>query len=237
MSKKKVIRVILSSPGDVNEERKRVSKVINRINKSIADEKSFRLELFKWEEDAIPGLHRKGPQAIINKLMGMNKCDLWIGILWNRFGTPTMGALSGTHHEFKAAIKNWKRRHRPHIMLYHKTRKRKVKGIRGWIQASRVRRFIKKFPRKKGMMATYASVPEFEEALFEDLNTFVRNYKAINKDNKWAVRKLKFRKVALVGAVVACLIGLQSTGFDAFNDSGMLTELTSFLDRIKSLWG
>jgi len=189
MIKKKVIRVVLSSPGDVNSEHEKVTSVVKKINKSIADEKGFNLELFRWEKDSIPGLHNKGPQAIIDPLMEINKSDLWIGLLWKRFGTPTMGSFSGTQHEFKSALKSWKSKRRPYIMLYTKSRKHNPKNRREKKQAKRVERFIRKFPTDKGMLSRYASIPAFEEKLFEHLTRYVKHYDDYMKEERQFQRK------------------------------------------------
>ena len=45
------LRVVVGSPGDVNEERDLLDDVINRINTHIANPKGMHLDLTKWEKD------------------------------------------------------------------------------------------------------------------------------------------------------------------------------------------
>ena len=60
------------------------------------------------------------PQAVINSQIG-DYYDVFIGILWGRFGTPTPRALSGTVEEFERALN--RRRDgsdTPEVMIYFK---------------------------------------------------------------------------------------------------------------------
>lgn len=60
-----------------------------------------------WETDATPDLQERG-QAVINRQL-VDKCDLLIGIFWNRLGTPTPEADSGTVEEIERAANQGKR--------------------------------------------------------------------------------------------------------------------------------
>src|SRR6266542_3867643 len=51
-------------------------------------------------------------------LLGIEDCDVLIGIFWKRFGTPVPDAGSGTEHEFRKAYEAWQRQQRPAIMMY-----------------------------------------------------------------------------------------------------------------------
>jgi hypothetical protein len=55
-------------------------------------------------------------QAVINAQIGIY--DLFCGIMWNRFGTPTEIAASGTKEEFDGAVHCWKTDRRPWIIFY-----------------------------------------------------------------------------------------------------------------------
>ena len=79
----------------------------------------IRLELIRWETHAYPGFG-EDPQAVINKQIPQD-FDLFIGIMWYRFGTPTNRAESGTFEEFQRA----KQRHDANpddlqLMIYFK---------------------------------------------------------------------------------------------------------------------
>jgi hypothetical protein len=111
------IRIFVASPGDVQEERKSLSEVINELNFTLAalmPEKGTVLELVKWETHAYPSAGR--PQGKINEQIG--SYDIFIGIMWKRFGTDTGVAESGTTEEFNNAFDRWKRTGQPHVMFY-----------------------------------------------------------------------------------------------------------------------
>jgi hypothetical protein len=114
----KLLRVVLASPGDVQGERDAVPGIIEELNRGVARDRDLRLELVRWETDAYPGFHPEGPQGVIDPILGIEACDVLIGIFWKRFGTPTGAAQSGTEHEFRTAYRAWKAHGRPHIMIY-----------------------------------------------------------------------------------------------------------------------
>lgn len=114
---KRILRVFVASPGDVSEERDALSKLISELNLTIsvvAPEKEVSLEVVRWETHAFPSAGR--PQAVINEQIG--KYDIFIGIMWTRFGTPSGVAESGTEEEFNRAYESWRQHGRPQIMFY-----------------------------------------------------------------------------------------------------------------------
>src|SRR6266436_4101075 len=112
------LTIVVASPGDVEDERNSINKVAEELNKTIARERSLHIDVVRWETDTYPGFHVDGPQAIIDDLLDIEDCDIFIGIFWVRFGTPTKDARSGTEHEIRKAYEAWKRNNHPHIMLY-----------------------------------------------------------------------------------------------------------------------
>lgn len=111
------IRVFVASPGDVQRERDSLLGVINELNRALdalVPRAAIRLELVRWETDTFPEMGRL--QGTINKQIG--EYDIFIGILWKRFGTPTGKAASGTEEEFRIAYRRWKRHRSPIILFY-----------------------------------------------------------------------------------------------------------------------
>lgn len=112
-----IVRVFVASPGDVAFERNALGKLVAEINQTlnaVAPERGVRLELVRWETHAIPEAGR--PQGVINRQIG--KYDIFVGIMWRRFGTATTEAGSGTEEEFDRAYKDFQDSGRPHIMFY-----------------------------------------------------------------------------------------------------------------------
>lgn len=101
------VRIFVASPGDVAQERDQLTKVVNSLNSTIsaiAPEKGITLELVRYETHTVPGLSAKGAEDVILKqLDDLGDYDIFIGIMWKRFGTPTTNAESGTEEEFELA--------------------------------------------------------------------------------------------------------------------------------------
>ncbi len=96
-----ILTVFVASPGDVEEERGRLEDVIRELNVAWSRELGVRFELVRWETHAYPGMGMDA-QAVINEQIP-DDFDLFVGIMWCRYGTPTGRAGSGTVEEFKRA--------------------------------------------------------------------------------------------------------------------------------------
>lgn len=107
-------RIFLSSPNDVTPEKRVMERIVNEVNITLGDAMGYRIELVRWETHAAPGVGR--PQQIINELIG--DYDIYVGIMWRRFGTPTGVAGSGTEEEFQNAYKAWELNNRIQLMFY-----------------------------------------------------------------------------------------------------------------------
>src|SRR5450759_4663688 len=91
------IRIFVASPGDVGKEREGLKDVVQELNTTIAPYKGLALELVKWETHATPNMGRA--QGVINSQLG--EYDIFVGLMWKRFGTPTGKAEYGTEEEFR----------------------------------------------------------------------------------------------------------------------------------------
>jgi hypothetical protein len=101
-----VLRVFVASPGDVAEERRVLEDVIRELNVTWSGTLGIRLDLIRWETHANPGF-AEDPQQVINEQIPA-EYDIFIGIMWARFGTPTKRAGSGTVEEFENAYERHK---------------------------------------------------------------------------------------------------------------------------------
>ena len=100
-AKVELVRVFVSSPADLKDERVRLEEVVRELNTTWGDKLGMRVELVKWETHAYPGIG-SDTQAVIEEEIG-DRYDIFIGLLWVRFGTPTKNAGSGTQQEFEKA--------------------------------------------------------------------------------------------------------------------------------------
>ena len=97
-----VLSIFLASPSDVAEERNRLEEALMDWNRTWARNLGVRLELLRWEYDAYPSIGEDA-QDVINGQIPQNY-DLFVGLMWSIFGTPTGRAGSGTVEEFERAL-------------------------------------------------------------------------------------------------------------------------------------
>ncbi|MDE0627112.1 MAG: DUF4062 domain-containing protein [Bryobacterales bacterium] len=112
---KNVLRVFLASPTDLVDERRETKKIVDRINSTMR-EFSWDIELLAWE-DRTPEFGR--PQARINEYV--DACDLFLGILWRRWGSPSGNFTSGFEEEFERAVNRRRKSESPEILIYFKS--------------------------------------------------------------------------------------------------------------------
>src|SRR5262249_27584443 len=111
------LRIFLSSPEDVQDERKQVERIVTELNyifATIVPEKDIKLRLFRWEADAHPAAGR--PNDTIKEQLG--EYDVFVGIMWKKFGTPTGDYQSGTEEEFERAYRAFTEKKVKELMIY-----------------------------------------------------------------------------------------------------------------------
>jgi hypothetical protein len=160
------LRVFVASPGDVSEERKRLRKAIDELNDGIAKAKGLVLDFVSWETDAWPGVGQDA-QEVINREIG--PYDIFVGIMWKRFGRPTHRAGSGTEEEFKRAYSLWSKYGRPHIMFYFNKAKYSLSSPDEVKQVAKVLDFKKRIAEKGVLYWEYGGPEEFEELVRKHL--------------------------------------------------------------------
>ena len=109
----RLLKIFIASPSDVKLEREKAREEIIGLQ-PVAQKLGCMLEAVGWETHATPGMGRS--QELINSLV--RECDLFIGILWRKFGVPTGEAESGTLEEFNLARERYTKERAPEIMLY-----------------------------------------------------------------------------------------------------------------------
>ncbi len=123
MSELPVLKIFLSSPGDVAEERALAEFVFRRLADEIADVAVLRFLI--WEHEPLFG--HAGFQQQIER---PSQSDLVVTILWSRLGTrlpadfaPEPGELppTGTEFEINDALTAYARTGKPNLLIYRKT--------------------------------------------------------------------------------------------------------------------
>lgn len=111
-----IYKAFLASPGDTKDERLIAEKIVAEINSTLGEHHNFIVKLLKWENDTYPDFGADG-QDVINSQIGMDY-DIFIGIMWKKFGTKTGRAESGTIEEFDRAYDKLKEKGDVKIMFY-----------------------------------------------------------------------------------------------------------------------
>ncbi len=164
-------KIFLASPSDTDNERLKAEEVVEEINKSIGSRDNFRLELLKWEKDTYPSMGEDG-QDVINKQIG-NDYQIFVGIMWKKFGTPTKRAGSGTEEEFNLAYDRYTSKKDIQIMFYFNSAP--IPQDADLEQFQKVRDFKKKIEGLGAYHQSFDSTISFEKSLRMDLTRYVKD--------------------------------------------------------------
>lgn len=164
----RVLKVLIASPGDVEEERDAIPEVIARWNNANAESIGVVLLPVKWETHSAPLLGDR-PQGIINEQL-VKSCDMAIGVFWTRLGSPTGVSESGTAEEIEWFITSG----RP-VMVYFSSRQVDPTKL-DLDQYKALKEFQKKM-QKLGLTGSYNSVTDFREQLLNQITINVRRLK------------------------------------------------------------
>jgi len=167
----KKISLFLSSPGDMEREREKVHVVVSQVNRMMGNDYNVVLEVIEWKTHVAPDMGR--PQEVINRQIG--DYDIFVGIMWKRFGTPTGLAESGTEEEFNIAYANWEQFQRPRIMFYFNQTPCTLKTSSEIAQFGKVIAFKEKI-QQRGLCFEYQTGEEFADLLREHLIMLLREW-------------------------------------------------------------
>ena len=127
------LRVFLSSPSDVRDERGLALKVLDHVQYDPIVRGRVTLEAVAWDRPGseVPLVANLGPQTSVNISLGEPaECDIVVVILWARMGTPPAQPSmkpdgtpyrSGTEWEFWNGWESAKRHGKPQILVYRRS--------------------------------------------------------------------------------------------------------------------
>lgn len=155
--------ILVSCPGDVEEELEVINQVIDSFNKSIGEANNVNLAVKHWTTHVYPESGGK-PQELINKQMVLG-CDAAIAVFWTRFGTPTDDYGSGTEEEIELLLKEDKQ-----VFLYFSNKPLPPRDMNSE-QYMRVQEFQSKY-RDKGIYSEYNDIEQFKQNFTNHLNSY-----------------------------------------------------------------
>ena len=162
----KKIRVFVASPSDVQEERDVVSVVVDELRRILGQVRPVELETVRWETHAWPDVGADA-QDVINREIG--QFDIFVGVMWRRFGTPTKRGDSGTSEEFNRAYNYFKQYGRPRIMFYFRRTPFYPSSDGEVLQFRRVVRFRRQLEKSGVLFWEYDNPLTFERNVREHL--------------------------------------------------------------------
>jgi hypothetical protein len=183
------LRVFLSSPGDVAEERRIAREVIDAVARQplLKGRVSFEVVAYDDPDAPAPMSAAETPQASVNRYSGLPAdCDLTIVLLWSRLGTPLPADVtredgtpyaSGTVWELEDARKANKE-----VWIYRRTDEPVIRLKDPEYEKKRtayeaVEAFFQKFTNVDGSLASgfnaYANPTGFGQLIEKHLEFFV----------------------------------------------------------------
>lgn len=171
------LKIFVAWPSDVEEERNRAEKVIQDLNR-VFKHRDCHLEMLDWK--TVPASGGNPEQVILDEIKP-SEWDIFIGILWKRFGTPPnffhphtgQPYTSGFEAEYDMAHALWQKDEHPHLMLYRCNRPISPE-IDDLDQLGLVRIFFHEIEKRYEVLyKRYDSPDDFTEKLSHDLTAVV----------------------------------------------------------------
>ena len=193
----RTFHVFLASPGDVNKERQAVRNFFDDYNRTVGPR--LRFVVLDWENYATAGVGR--PQELItaNTLEKYrNSLALVIGIMDQRFGSPTGEFESGTEEEFKWAMESNRNNDGfPEIKWFFRERRgfsanttdlaEIQKAVEQFTKVQEFQHRLQEEGEAQVFCKTYQDADDFTETLRADLNPWLsadeRPWMSAEKDN------------------------------------------------------
>lgn len=186
-------KVFVASPGDTIEERNFVESLGKELTENLGHDNNFTIRTIRWENDIVPSIGLDG-QDVINTQVG--KYDIFIGIMWKKFGTPTGRANSGTEEEFDIAHKRFTNGENLNIMWYFNKQAIPYDDINGE-ELEKVKNFKTKVYNLGVFWKEYYTLDEFKTNVRKHLTKEItrlnkKSEETVIKDNAAPIIKKKF---------------------------------------------
>ena len=168
-----VLKIFVASPSDIIEERKILEEIVSDINKQLGSVLGINFEIVKWETDTHPDIGNDA-QSVITKQIG-ESYDIFIGILWTRFGTPTKNALSGTEEEFRNAYKRSVEEQSVKVMFYFNDTPVSISNL-DQVQVAKIKDFQSNLGELGVYYWQYKNIDDFSRYIKMHLGAVMKEY-------------------------------------------------------------
>jgi len=179
-------KVFIASPSDLDDERQSIDEVIRELNLSFGQKNSLVIEALKWETHSAPAISNNHVQEIINKDIG-DDYDLFIGLMWLRFGTPTFNAGSGTEEEFNNAYDRFTNSNKSvQILFYFKNKLPQSLLDINPSELEKINKFKAKLGEENVLYWNYNTIEELQSFLRLHIPRRINSLKEINDQGEKA---------------------------------------------------
>lgn len=174
------LSIFIASPGDVEKERALTLQIVEQLQLTYSGR--LKINAIFWERTPLNAA--ENPQK---QLKRPSDCDVVVGILWSRLGTPPGGGMvradgsayeSGTAYELEDALSSARATGNPLVLVYKKTASARELDLddleEANAQQAALNRFIEKWfvgsdGTPLGAMSSFESLDSFDETLTSHL--------------------------------------------------------------------
>ena len=186
------INIFVSCPNDVENEKQIVRGICDQITEVLSLPRSIQVKVIDWKKDVIPLITGEGAQSVIDNQIVEYDYDIYVGILWKRFGDKKSNGLTPTEGEFEDAFKRMKETKRPVIKVYFKTENFYPMNSYEADQIGEVIKFKEKIKYLDiGLYDEFKDKEEFREKIFNSLFYIVQHFVALTS-GKSSIAKIKY---------------------------------------------
>ncbi len=112
------IIIFVSCPDDVKRLKQTVREVCEDITHGQGKTRNIQLKTIDWKKDVVPLITGEGAQSVINRQVQDYDYDVYVGIMWKRFGEKQSNGLTPTEEEFEIAFDRNQKTKRPVLQFY-----------------------------------------------------------------------------------------------------------------------
>ena len=187
------LRVFISCPEDVAEEKERAKEVCGKLTESLRPLRGIEISPIEWKEDIVPNITGEGAQTVIDKQLEAYNYDVYLGIMWKRFGERMSNGLTPTESEFETALSRRIKTGRPAILFLFKSEPYITQDDDEKKQIADVQNFRKRIKDSDlGIYGSFGNAEKFSEKIEKYLKKIVENSDLFIKTT---VAKIKYPQI------------------------------------------
>jgi len=163
--------VFISCCGDCEPEAQKIIKICETLSKTYRTTKNLTVYPIYYSKDIVGTITGDGAQEIIDQQLG--DYDIYLGLMWKRYGNPQINNFSPTQVEFENAYARYQKIGKPVIQFYFKN-----EGIDPNCNDNQIN-FVLKFKGRIQNLGFYHSLPateDFYHMIFHNLMYIVEKF-------------------------------------------------------------